>query len=84
MDSVIPVFSLKELMAQDDEQLNKLREVLINRLNFHCRFLFYCAIVCTSEAKFWSKAPNVVMRETGSNNPSMKIQPILRIREFFI
>ena len=39
MDSVIPVFSLKELLAQDNEQLDKLREVLINRLNFYCRFL---------------------------------------------
>ena len=82
MDSVIPVFSLKELLAQDNEQLDKLREVLINRLNFYCRFLFYCAIICTSAAM--SIAPNVVMRETGSNHPSMKIQPILWIREFFI
>ena len=61
MDSVIPVFSLKELLAQDNGQLDKLREVLINRLNFYCRFLFYCAIICTSAAKFWSIAPNVVM-----------------------
>ena len=36
MDSVIPVFSLKELLAQDNGQLDQLREVLINRLNFYC------------------------------------------------
>ena len=35
MDGVIPVFSLKELLAQENGQLDKLREVLINRLNFY-------------------------------------------------
>ena len=35
MDDVIPVFSLKELLAQENGQLDKLREVLINRLNFY-------------------------------------------------
>ena len=35
MDGVIPVFSLKELLTQENGQLDKLREVLINRLNFY-------------------------------------------------
>jgi len=35
MDSVIPVFSLKELLTHENGQLDKLREVLINRLDFH-------------------------------------------------
>ena len=40
MDGVIPVFSLKELLAKENGQLDRLREVLINRLNFYFEMIF--------------------------------------------